>query len=218
MKKLLICLIFIICFSCDRHRKPAPIIIAPPHEPTVSTLTQKSVPIEKEIFTSTQKYEIMCWTVKNWEGYSAKSYRCSANKRTTGWGDTHIKSVKNIHHADRIFKRIILGLFEDVSKAYPKNTYLQKCAVVSLLYNCGNLEKIKNSGFSRHLLNNNIPKAIAKFKLWSTVHVDDKTIAVKGLVNRRMYESKLLDGSFDMNDYVSLKNDVTSIYIENRGK
>ena len=191
----------------------------------VSNLIQKSnklgtnlIPIDKEIFTSTQRYQILCWTVKNWEGYSPNSYKCSAGKRTVAWGDTHIKSVKNIHHADRIFKRIIAGLFKDVSKAYPKITYFQKSAIVSLLYNCGNLEKIKNSGFSRHLLNNNIPKAIAKFKLWSSVHVDNKTIAVKGLVNRRKYESKLLDGSFDMNDYLSLKNDVASIYLENRGK
>ena len=113
---------------------------------------------------------------------------------------------------------MVVKMFTDVSKIYPTLTYLQKCAVVSLLYNCGNLDRIKNSGFSKHLLNNNIPKAIAKFKLWSKVRLDDKTIAVKGLVNRRTYETKLLDGSFDMNDYISLKGEIASIYLENRGK
>ena len=197
MKYLLILLLFV---SCSRTQE------------TISITETKS----KELFTSTQQYEIACWTIKKWEQYRKNPYKCSANKTTIGWGFTNVKSVKNIHDADLIFQKIVSKLFIQVNKEYPKLSYLQKSAIVSLLYNTGNLDKIKCSGFSKKLTNNEIKKAIIKFKQWNKVIVKNKIIVIKGLKNRRNYESKLLDNTFTMEDYFNLRKEIVTIYSQNR--
>ena len=173
-------------------------------------------PVQKELFTSTQQYEIFCWTIKKHEGFSQKTYRCSANKRTVGWGFTNVKSVKNIHDADLIFHKIIVNLFRQVSKQYPNLSYLQKAAIVSLYYNTGDLSKIKNSGFSKKLESRQPAQAVVKFKQWCKIRINHKTITIKGLENRRSYEAKLLDGSFTMKDYIVLKKEMVQIYKQNK--
>ena len=210
MKKLIYLSLIGLSLSCTKKQDLTQV------DTKSDTLGTNLIPAKKELFTSTQRYEILCWTIKSFEGYSATSYRCSANKRTIAWGFCRVKSVKNIHHADEIFKRIVASLFKDVSKAYPNLNYLSKCAIISLLYNSGDLDKIKRSGFSRQLNKRNIDDAIVRFKQWSKVRIDDKLITIKGLKNRRTFESKLLDGSFDMEDYLKLKSDVASIYLKNK--
>lgn len=176
-----------------------------------------SVVKNKNIFTSTQEYEIMSWVIKKSENYKANIYRCQANKKTIGWGFTHVKSVRNIHHADRIFKNIVNPLFTEVDKEYPTLTYLQKAAIVSLLYNTGDLDGIKKSNFAKALVRKDINKAVANFKDWNKVKIrKGKYIISRGLVNRRSYESKLLDNSFTMNDYLKLRQEISNIYKQNR--
>lgn len=177
------------------------------------TPEQINVVNNKELFTSTQKYQIMCWVIKKSENYRADSYRCQAGKKTIGWGFTNISKVKDIHHADEIFRDIIEPLYEEVNKSYPKLTYLQKAVIVSLYYNSGSLTKIKRSDFAKALVKNDIKKAVKNFKQWNKVKVRrGKFIVSKGLVIRRSYEAKLLDGSFNMSDYNKLKQEVTNIY------
>ena len=174
---------------------------------------QIKVVSNKETFTSTQKYQIMCWVIKKSENYKADSYRCQAKKRTIGWGFTQVKKVKDIHHADEIFRDLIEPLYEEVNRVYPNLTYLQKAVLVSLYYNSGSLKKIKESNFAKALVNNDIKESIKNFKKWNKVQVKKGVFKVsKGLVNRRSYEAKLLDGSFNMDDYNKLKMEVTNIY------
>jgi len=174
---------------------------------------QIKVVSNKETFTSTQKYQIMCWVIKKSENYRADSYRCQAGKKTIGWGFTNVSKVKDIHHADEIFRDIIEPLYQEVDKSYPQLTYLQKAVLVSLYYNSGSLTKIKKSKFAKALVNNDIKKAVKNFKAWNKVKVrKGKFIVSRGLVIRRSYEAKLLDGSFNMDDYNKLKKEVTNIY------
>jgi len=171
-------------------------------------------------FSSTQQYQILCWVIKKHENYSKNSYSCQAGKETKGWGFTKIGKVKDIHHADEIFKGIIEELYIRVDKEYSNLTYLQKAVIVSLYYNTGNISLIKKSNFSKLLVKNEIEKSINSFKTWNKVKIKVRGRKVymisKGLTNRRTYESKLLDGSFDMADYIKLKKEVSEIYKNNR--
>jgi GH24 family phage-related lysozyme (muramidase) len=177
------------------------------------TPEQIKVVNNKELFTSTQKYQIMCWVIKKSENYRADSYRCQAGKKTVGWGFTNISKIKDIHHADEIFRDIITPLYEEVNRSYPQLTYLQKAVIVSLYYNSGSLTKIKKSDFAKALVKNDTKKAVKNFKQWNKVKVrKGKFIVSRGLVIRRSYEAKLLDGSFNMSDYNKLKQEVTNIY------
>jgi len=200
--KNLILLVLLLSVSCSKEKHKVEIVKIP--------LTNK------EVFTLNQKYQISCWVIKLGEGYSATSYKCSAGKTTCGYGFTNVKSVKDIHHADKIFQKIVLKLFKQVNKAYPTLSYMQKIAIISLVYNTGSLEKIKNSGFSKALVANNKKEAIKKFSKWCCVKVNGKTIVIKGLQNRREFESKLLNDNFTMNDYLALKKQISNIYILNK--
>lgn len=169
------------------------------------------------LFSSTENYQILCWTIKAAEGYSSNSYRCQAGKRTVGWGFSNVKSIDNIQEADEIFHDLVNPLFETVTEGYPDLTYLQRAAITSLLYNSGDFKAIKNSKFSKSLRGGEIKLAVKQFKSWSKVRVSKgKFIVSKGLVNRRNYESKLLDGSFSREDFLRLKQTVSAIYVRNR--
>ena len=167
-------------------------------------------------FSSTQKYQIMLWNIKKAENYRADTYRCQANKKTIGYGFTNVKSVKNIQHADIILRSMVEELYSIVKKEYPNQTYLQQAAIVSLIYNTGDLNFVKKSNFSKALTNNQISKAVKHFKEFNKIQKKGRYIVSKGLVNRRTFESKLLDGSFNMDDYNKLKSDVSQIYVKNK--
>lgn len=199
MKKSIIILSLILAGCASSKQEEAP--------------EQIKVVNNKELFTSTQKYQIMCWVIKKSENYRADSYRCQAGKKTIGWGFTNVSKVKDIHHADEIFRDIIEPLYQEVNRSYPQLTYLQKAVIVSLYYNSGSLTKIKKSDFAKALVNNDTKNAIKNFKQWNKVKVRrGKFIVSRGLVIRRSYEAKLLDGSFNMSDYNKLKQEVTNIY------
>ena len=149
------------------------------------------------------------------------SHLRQAQKKTVGWGfnteATGIKSVKSKAHADELFKDLISKKYNEVNRAFPNLTYMQKSVIVSLYYNTGSLIAIKKSGFMKYLLAGETKKAIKHFKAWNKVRVKDKRgnekmVVSRGLVNRREFESKLLAGTFDMKDYESLKKDAQQAY------
>jgi lysozyme len=170
-----------------------------------------------EEFTNTEKYQIMSWIIKKAENYRAKPYKCPAGKRTVGYGFTNVSHVRDIHHADEIFKKIINPLYDKVNEEYPTLPYLHKAVIVSLLYNSGSLSKIKNSNFAKSLVKNDINSAVSSFKKWNKIKVKKgKYIVSKGLVNRRSFEAKLLANTFTREDYNKLKFEISQIYKENR--
>jgi hypothetical protein len=65
-----------------------------------------------------------------------------------------------------------------------------------------------------------IEKSIDSFQKWNKVKViikgKKRYIVSNGLVNRRNYETKLLDGSFNMDDYQNLKKEIEQIYIKSK--
>ena len=185
-----------------------------------SELKPKISIVDNDGFTSTQRYQILCWTIKKHENYEKNYYKCQAGKNTKGWGFTNVKNVRDIHHADKIFKGIIEDLYNKVNMEYPTLTYLQKAVIVSLYYNTGDVTAIKNSNFIRYLVDNDIEKSINSFQKWNKVKIiikgKKRYIVSNGLVNRRNYETKLLDGSFNMDDYQNLKKEVEQIYIKSK--
>jgi GH24 family phage-related lysozyme (muramidase) len=186
---------------------------------TCSCSNAEQVKIVKDnpAFSPTQKYQIMVWNIKKAENYRSDIYKCQAKKKTTGWGFTNVKSVKNIQHADIILRDMVEELHSIVKKEYPKQTYLQQAAIVSLIYNTGDLKGIKKSKFAKSLVKNDIDNAVAAFKAWNKVKIKKgKYIVSKGLVKRRTYEAKLLNNTFTMNDYNKLKSEISQIYKENR--
>lgn len=204
-------LIFVTIAHCNVKDKPVNSLFLNVQKKVVTINTTK------EIFNSTERYQIMCWIIKKAENYRAKPYKCQAGKRTVGYGFTNVKSVRDIHHADEIFKGIVNPLYDRVNEEYPTLPYLHKAVIVSLLYNTGNLKAIKKSNFAKSLVKNDIDKAVNEFKSWNKVKVKKgKYIVSKGLVKRRSFEAKLLDNTFTMNDYNKLKSEISQIYKENR--
>jgi len=164
-------------------------------------------------FTGTQRYQIMSWTIKSYENYSHDEYRCSAGKSTIGWGFTKwtgITKVRDIHHADELFRDIITGIYEDVNKEFPNLSYLQKAALVSLTYNTG--PKIRKSELYKRLKADDVKGAIRELGRWIHVRERGKMVVSRGLVRRRKFETKLLSDAFSEKDYQTLKREVQGIY------
>ena len=179
-------------------------------------LKQKTPIVGEDGFTSTQRYQIMSWTIKNVENYSGTSYKCSAGVKTVGWGfnssATGVKSVDNIHEADVIFRDIIEDIYKQVDKDFPHLSYLQKASIVSLMYNVGT--DIKDSQLYNKLKNNDIKGATNELRRWVKVRKGRRMITSRGLVRRRELEAKLLNNDFSMDDYNKLKSEVTNIYLK----
>jgi GH24 family phage-related lysozyme (muramidase) len=156
----------------------------------------------------------MCWSVKKWEAYKKKPYYCQAGRRTVGWGFTDVKSVKDVHDADRIFKAKIEECYSRINKRFPRFTYMQKSVLVSLLYNTGDMKGIENSGFVKYLERGEKSRAVKRLLMWNKVRHPDtgKLFVSKGLVNRRAFEAKLIEGTFGIEDYNALKKEVTYKY------
>lgn len=167
-------------------------------------------------FSSTQKYELMAWTIKKFEGYSKSVYACQAGISTVGWGFTQVKKVKNVHHADKIFHGLVAELYNQVDARYPNFTYLQKAAITSLLYNTGDLEKIDRSSFIKELKAGRTDKAAAALMRWNKVRVNGKLVTSKGLTNRRAFEARLVTGKITKVDYFQLKNEVGEQYLKSK--
>ena len=164
--------------------------------------------------TSTQQYQIMCLSVKKWEAYKKKPYYCQAGKRTVGWGFTDVKAVKDVHDADRILKQKIEECYTQINARFPNFTYMQKSVLVSLLYNTGDMKGIEKSGFVKYLERGERSQAVKRLLMWNKVK-DPRTgkhFVSRGLVNRRKFEAKLIEGTFGIEDYNELKKEVTYKY------
>jgi GH24 family phage-related lysozyme (muramidase) len=180
-----------------------------------SELKPKISVIGRDGFTSTQRYQILSWTIKSIENYRGNSYRCSAGHKTVGWGfnskATGIKSVENIQEADVLFRDIIESLYKEVNNDFPQLSYLQKASIVSLMYNTG--PNIKNSQLYAKLKNNDIEGAVMELHRWNKVkNKFGRKVVNKGLIRRRQLEAKLLNNDFTMDDYHKLKLEVERIY------
>lgn len=165
-----------------------------------------------ELFSSTEQYQIMSWTIKKFEGYRSEPYLCAAGKRTVGWGFTDVKRVRNSKHADLIFKRQLEKRWRVVNREFKHLTYLQRAAIVSLLYNTGDIKKIKQSSFVSALNKGNVGLAANRLQRWNKIRTYEGMKELPGLTERRKFESKLLTGEFTREDYQQLKEEVSLQY------
>jgi hypothetical protein len=204
MKKIILPIIIVSCIVSGCHLSEH-----------TSELKPKISIVGSDGFTSTQRYQILSWTIKSIENYRGNSYRCSAGHKTVGWGfnskATGIKSVEDIHEADVLFRDIVDSLYKEVNEDFPQLSYLQKASIVSLMYNTG--PNIKTSQLYAKLKNDDIEGATIELHRWNKVkNKFGKKVISKGLIRRRQLEAKLLNNDFTMDDYYKLKLEVERIY------
>ena len=135
--------------------------------------------------------------LKTWEqaplgGFAARAYRCSAGKKTIGWGHVitpidNIKEPIDIIQAENILKNDIRAAEEAVNQ-YVKAKLPQKRfdALVCLIFNIG-VTNFKNSTLLKLLNKYFYDKVPDQFMRWVYVN----KVFVKGLENRRKAEVAL---------------------------
>ena len=135
--------------------------------------------------------------IKEFEGFSNRPYKCSANIPTIGYGNTFYPDGKRVsmldkqitkEYADEIFKNVVDNFAFKVSKLIKsKVTQNQFNALVSFAYNVGigNLEK--STLLKLVNLNPNDAMISKQFLRWNKA----KGKELKGLTNRRIKESAL---------------------------
>ena len=135
--------------------------------------------------------------IKEFEGFSDRPYKCSANIPTIGYGNTFYPDGKRVsmldkqitkEYADEIFKNVVDNFAFKVSKLIKsKVTQNQFNALVSFAYNVGigNLEK--STLLKLVNINQNDAMIAKQFLRWNKA----KGKELKGLTNRRIKESAL---------------------------
>ena len=135
--------------------------------------------------------------IKEFEGFSNRPYKCSANIPTIGYGNTFYPDGKRVsmldkqitkEYADEIFKNVVDNFAFKVSKLIKsKVTQNQFNALVSFAYNVGigNLEK--STLLKLVNINPNDAMIAKQFLRWNKA----KGKELKGLTNRRIKESAL---------------------------
>ena len=135
--------------------------------------------------------------IKEFEGFSDRPYKCSANIPTIGYGNTFYPDGKRVsmldkqitkEYADEIFKNVADNFAFKVSKLIKsKVTQNQFNALVSFAYNVGigNLEK--STLLKLVNINPNDAMIAKQFLRWNKA----KGKELKGLTNRRIKESAL---------------------------
>ena len=135
--------------------------------------------------------------IKEFEGFSDRPYKCSANIPTIGYGNTFYPDGKRVsmldkqitkEYADEIFKYVADNFAFKVSKLIKsKVTQNQFNALVSFAYNVGigNLEK--STLLKLVNINPNDAMIAKQFLRWNKA----KGKELKGLTNRRIKESAL---------------------------
>lgn len=135
--------------------------------------------------------------IKEFEGFSDRPYKCSANIPTIGYGNTFYPDGKRVsmldkqitkEYADEIFKNVVDNFAFKVSKLIKsKVTQNQFNALVSFAYNVGigNLEK--STLLKLVNINPNDAMIAKQFLRWNKA----KGKELKGLTNRRIKESAL---------------------------
>lgn len=126
--------------------------------------------------------------IKNFEGLRLKSYRCSANKLTIGYGHTGSDVSENLtitkQHAEKLFDMDIAIHCNNVSKLVTVPLSQNEFdALVSFEFNVG-YGNFANSTMLKLLNQNKKKEASEEFTKWIYV----KGIKSKGLVNRRNKE------------------------------
>ena len=135
--------------------------------------------------------------IKEFEGFSDRPYKCSANIPTIGYGNTFYPDGKRVsmldkqitkEYADEIFRNVADNFAFKVSKLIKsKVTQNQFNALVSFAYNVGigNLEK--STLLKLVNINPNDAMIAKQFLRWNKA----KGKELKGLTNRRIKESAL---------------------------
>ena len=132
--------------------------------------------------------------IKQFEGFRAKTYRCSAGVLTVGYGHTG----PDVRDGDEITEEIAEQLLEaDLAEAEAAvNDYVDVAleqhefdALVSFTFNCG-VGALRASTLLKLLNQGRYSEAAVQFHRWNKA--DGKV--VQGLVNRRAAEAELFGG------------------------
>jgi len=134
--------------------------------------------------------------IKQFEGFSAKPYRCPAGVPTIGYGSTYYDDGSKVtmdddyiseSDATDLLKKVLTPIEQAVFKLVKqKLTQNQFDALVSFAYNVGTTA-FKNSTLLRLFNGYNVPGAANEFLKWNKV----KGTVVSGLSARREAERKL---------------------------
>ena len=132
--------------------------------------------------------------IKQWEGFSARAYQCSANRWTIGYGETMWKG-KPVHEgmtvtraeADAALVTRLIGFQKELDGLVhvPLNSN-QNAAMLSFIYNIG-APNLKKSTLLKLLNQGNYDYAAAQFEDWNKAAGKE----VAGLTNRRKAECEL---------------------------
>lgn len=128
--------------------------------------------------------------IKRFEGLHLKSYRCSANVLTIGWGSTgkHVTEdlVITRDEAEELLKSDLLRFERGVSMLCGKLEQNQFDALVSFAFNLG-LGALQRSTLRQKVLRGQDMEAALEFMKW--VRAGGKVLS--GLLARRTAESRL---------------------------
>lgn len=143
--------------------------------------------------------------IAKYESFRSDWYRCSANKRTIGYGFTDSVLTKEElkltsmtrQQADRILGREVRTILRQIKPLIKAElTETQRAVCVSLVWNIG-LPNFKNSTFLKRI-NEHASDAeiIAGLKMWNKIRQKNKDtgkmelVVCEGLVNRRAREAR----------------------------
>ena len=182
--------------------------------------TEKPIVIKNE--ENPYLYSTLCFLIKSSEGYSDEVYRCSAGVKTRGWGITKIeiaelnkqfgtnykwRDLNNIDANNKIIKDCIQYRYNIIIKEYPFLDKSTAYGLVSFTYNVG-INTLKSKSIRKGL--NHYKNTGDKSKLVNAMHkyVYVKNRKSKGLVKRRILETKLVYNTLSQEDKDYLQKDV----------
>lgn len=141
------------------------------------------------------------------------AYKDTGGTATIGWGSITLPNGSPVHIDDTISKAEADDLFdseieqkENAIRDYANNSYTdnQYAALISLAYNAGegrarDMIDFINSGAS-------VQQVVDK---WKGFIITSGGVVTQGLINRRLDESKLYDGSYNAVYSYYLRNEAT---------
>ena len=138
--------------------------------------------------------------IKKWEGLYLTSYICPGGKITIGWGstfDTKNKSIKlntkiTKEQAEEYLQHELNLVKENILNYNLKLNQNQFDALASLVYNIGQ-NSFKRSTLLRYLIKEDYINASKEFVKWNKIKKNGIKVALKGLTNRRLDETKLFN-------------------------
>ena len=165
---------------------------------------------------STREYQIMCWTIKKYEGFSLEPYECVAGVRTVGWGFTSavgVTSVKSVKDADEKFRDIIGKVKSRIDSDYPDLPNRYRIVLTSLVYNTGAYNALRKSTLVKYMRSGNLAKVKSTLMQWNKYKdpISNRYVVSNGLTNRRKWECRILEGLTER-EYNQLKGEVASLY------